>query len=145
MPKRSFSQSERKNIQLLSSKKLNFGMFFVTPTGLSKSLLDATADIKKVLALSGIHDYEGQGAGPDHKVQIPAVIGLRKNETNGSFYRPKTKRGKFARMWFGNLDKYCNPDDAMALVALPFNFFTKKYLGWFGSRHIDSNRWHCSG
>ena len=62
------------NIDILDTlekfKKKNLRVVFIVPTktGLKKSIMDATLDLRILLKDSSIHDYQNQEKGPDNKV-----------------------------------------------------------------------------
>lgn len=87
-----------------------------TPTGLQKSILDATDTVRVWLRENGLHDYAAQKQGPDHKVQIETLLISQGQtvETVASLYRPETKGGD-PRIWFGRLGQYAEPTDLLAI------------------------------
>lgn len=89
-----------------------------TPTGYEKSIMDATAPIRKLLSQSGIHDYSCQPQGTDAKVSIKSYFVTSEGviETFASLYRPRTKQGD-PRIWFKHLRHYCCPYNLLAIVA----------------------------
>lgn len=90
-----------------------------TPTGYEKSIMDATAPVRKLLYDTQVHDYEKQEQGPANKVLVPTyfVNYCTLTESSASLYRPVTKKGD-PRIWFSNLRKYCSPCNLLALVVL---------------------------
>lgn len=89
-----------------------------TPTGLDKSIMDATEEIRRYLADSGVHDYEDQPQGTDHKHLVATTLlsGVSEIETKTSLYRPVTKTGD-PRLWIYELKNYASPGDLIALLA----------------------------
>lgn len=89
-----------------------------TPTGFSKSIMDATAPIRELFLDTHLHDYEKQAKGQEHKKFIKTYLveptSLIKTDT--SLYRPITKNGD-PRMWIYELKKYCLPCNLLALVV----------------------------
>ena len=63
--------------------------FFLTDTGLSKSILDATAPIVELLKSENVHNYDLQRQGTDYKVMLPCVVlsNDQREETKVSLYR----------------------------------------------------------
>jgi len=90
-----------------------------TPTGMDKSIMDAIGDVRVLLKEQGIHDYDFQGQGPQHKVVVPAyfVYPDEVEETSASLYRPVTKQGD-PRIWFYKMQRYCNARNLLALVVV---------------------------
>lgn len=89
-----------------------------TPTGLSKSIMDATGPVRAYLKAHGIHDYEVQGQGEDQKVVLPAVlVGASTLTTSrASLYRPNTKSGD-PRIWISKLPSYASAGDLLVLLT----------------------------
>ena len=89
-----------------------------TPTGYSKSIMDAIGPVRSLLKSEGVHDYEIQSQGTEGKVMWPAFFmttsGLVKSEA--SLYRPVTKKGD-PRIWFKGLKQYCQPCNLLALFV----------------------------
>lgn len=77
-------------------------MLVPTPTGLEKSIFDATDGLREYFSERGFHDYADQGQGPENKVVKPAFLvhpgSLER--TKASLYRPTTKKGD-PRIWPG--------------------------------------------
>lgn len=74
-----------------------------TPTGLEKSIFDATDGLREYLAACRYHDYKQQPQGPEAKVQREAFL-VKANKiepTTVSMYRPNTKNGD-PRIWLGH-------------------------------------------
>lgn len=105
------------NKKLLVSKGIDFVTFEPTPTGLKKSILDATHPVRHLFRNEGFHDYDTQGQGPDHKVMKNALfIGSEDCKNSSmSLYRPVTKQGD-PRMWFRGLGKFAEAGDQVALI-----------------------------
>jgi hypothetical protein len=89
-----------------------------TETGMKKSIMDATAPVRDFLKRAGIHDFDTQPQGQDHKQLIRTTVvtcaGLHRTET--SLYRPVTKQGD-PRIWVGGLKSYAEAGNVLALVA----------------------------
>lgn len=81
---------------------LETALLVPTQTGLEKSILDATGPVRDFLRLKGIHEFDSQGQGPEHKVMKECFFvtpsGLERS--NISLYRPTTKTGD-PRIWLG--------------------------------------------
>lgn len=101
-----------------SAKGMPVAFLSPTATGLDKSILDAVGPIRSLLAELGVHDYDKQGKGPDHRVKVPAefVGRSRAMPTIASLYRPATKSGD-PRIWFSGLTHYCRPGNLLAITA----------------------------
>ena len=101
---RDFTPFEQRNIQFLVNQNAKFALFEITQTGLTKHILDATASMRTFFVEEGIHDYECQAQGPEHKCLRRTYIltAMQQEETTTSFYRPNTKQGD-PRMWVRKL------------------------------------------
>lgn len=90
-----------------------------TPTGYSKSIMDATSHVRELFKNAHLHDYETQGQGPAHKAIIESyfVYHDRMRKTAASLYRPVTKKGD-PRIWFRDLKSYCGPCNLLALIII---------------------------
>lgn len=91
----------------------------ITPTGYEKSIMDAVAPLRNLLYDAGLHNYNDQLQGQEHKKILPAVIiaGEQVIETKASLYRPRTKMGD-PRIWFAGLKKHCKPNDILAVITV---------------------------
>lgn len=131
---RPFTDFERNNLVFLVNHNIPFTQVEVTPTGLSKSILDATAPMRAFFLEHSIHNYDTQQQGPEHKTFLKAVI-LTKTEkilTKCSFYRPITKKGD-PRMWIYKLGSYSQGNDIHVCFTID------KVLYSINITHIDIN------
>jgi hypothetical protein len=105
------------NKKRLVSHAIDFTTFEPTPTGLKKSILDATHRVRHLFRSVGFHDYNTQGQGSAHKVMEMALLVGRDtvSESQTSLYRPETKLGD-PRMWFGGLRSFVEAGDQVALI-----------------------------
>lgn len=89
---REFDALETNNAKFLVSKQVAFSTIQITATGLKKSILDATVPVRTYFAEKGIHDFEKQPQGQEHKRMIRTIIihNFEVFETQTSFYRPIT-------------------------------------------------------
>jgi hypothetical protein len=113
--KKALVVTENKNI--LVSRGIDFVTFEPTPTGLKKSILDATHPIRNLFRNAGFHDYDSQCQGPEHKV-MKTVLFIGKDDCINSLmslYRPVTKQGD-PRMWFRGLGNFSKGGDQVALI-----------------------------
>ena len=108
-------------LRLFKAAGLNVAFLVPTPTGLYKSILDATDQVRELLFKNGLHDFSLQAQGAEHKIKLPTVIlsqGMVKN-TETSLYRPKTKQGD-PRIWPNKLAtkelELASPGDLLALL-----------------------------
>lgn len=129
---RSFTAFEQKNLKFLVNHNVRFTQVEITPTGLNKYILDATAPMRAYFMEEGVHNYEEQLQGQKHKVTRDAVILTETNQflTKVSFYRPTTKKGD-PRMWIYNLGLYTEGHDIHVLL-----YFEKKLYS-INITHID--------
>lgn len=109
---RPFNEFERNNVKFLVNHNVKFTQVQITPTGLKKGILDATIPMRTYFLEKGIHSYENQLQGQEHKAIKNAIIlsetGIHK--TTASFYRPLTKKGD-PRMWIYGISAYSCGDD----------------------------------
>ncbi len=129
---RPFNEFEEKNLKFLVNHDVKFTQVEITPTGLGKGILDSTAPMRAFFLEEGIHNYEEQLQGPEHKLMYRTVI-LTENgkcETQSSFYRPVTKKGD-PRMWIYKLGQYTKGNDIHVL------FHFNKTLFAINITHID--------
>jgi len=89
-----------------------------TATGLDKSIMDATHIVRERLVAWGIHNFDGQLQGPDHKRVVRSMVlgrsGVR-DSVDCSLYRPQTKSGD-PRIWFSKLKQDSQAGDLLALL-----------------------------
>ena len=90
-----------------------------TQTGLRKSIMDATESIRSMLRRAGLHDFDKQPQGQDHK----KVLRIELHHDGGvvvttaSLYRPETKSGD-PRIWISLLGRYVKAGNLIALIPL---------------------------
>lgn len=101
---RPYNTFETKNVKFLVDKQVEFATIQITETGLKKGILDATAPVRAFFKEKGIHDYELQLQGPEHKRFIDTFILTESAQypTKTSLYRPITKKGD-PRLWVGKV------------------------------------------
>ena len=106
-------------LKTFNSYQLDVALLVPTPTGLSKSIMDATGPVRTYLMENGVHDFERQGQGQENKVVLSALFVGSKGfeETSVSLYRPETKKGD-PRIWFSGLGKYAEPFNLLAVLFL---------------------------
>jgi hypothetical protein len=101
----------------LTKLGIEFSVFEPTMTGLKKSILDATQQIRVHFELKSFHHYWEQGQGPAHRVMKEAHL-LTDTEvikSTASLYRPKTKQGD-PRIWFRKLPSFAKSGDQVAII-----------------------------
>lgn len=110
------------NLENVAAELAKFGVeaayFVPTPTGMSKSIIDAHENLRTYLRINKVHDFSNQGQGQIHKrkvtirlVQEDVIV-----ERELSLYRPNTKNGD-PRFWIGNLRSYAEPFNLIALIT----------------------------
>ena len=115
---RELNDLERKNIALLTTNDVPYGVLEVTETGLVKSILDATEPFREFLQEYAIHDFARQLQGPDSKNLLLADLVTtdgRLVPSRASLYRPLSKQGD-PRVWFRDLGKVISPSQVLAAV-----------------------------
>ena len=113
---------ESQNLAALNASGCNSVLLYLTGTGLKKSIIDATAPMRRMLFDEGIHDYSTQLQGrKEHGVKKPAIVlGTISNVAiEVSLYRPKTKthRGGDPRLWFSLFNRFAKEDDVCAVFV----------------------------
>ena len=105
-------------LAFFSTRGIEVAFLVPTETGMAKSIMDATSSVREFLKLAGIHDFETQPQGQEHKKLVPAEIvtaaGLYRTEV--SLYRPVTKKGD-PRIWIRGLGNHARAGNVLALVA----------------------------
>ena len=112
MNTRDLTKKEQANLETVKTVGVPTVLLFVTPTGLGKSIMDATLPMRTLLADAGIHDFGAQAQGPANKRVVAGKLLLdeRVVDVGVSMYRPKTKKGD-PRLWPANFARYTKPDD----------------------------------
>lgn len=89
-------------LALLGRHGLEAALLVPTPTGLDKSIMDATSAFREYLDQHGYHDFATQPQGQGHKVlrDIYFVRPAALEKSKISLYRPPTKQGD-PRIWLG--------------------------------------------
>lgn len=108
----------------LVNHNVEFTLVQLTATGLKKGIMDATAPMRTFFIEQGIHNYNEQKQGPEHKHLVNTVIldNLRSKETTTSLYRPVTKKGD-PRLWIYGLKDFTEADDIHAICILDKKFY----------------------
>ena len=122
MNTRQLTDHETEKAEILKKSSVAYELLFLTETGLTKSILDATVPIAKLLKTEQVHNYDLQLQGSEHKVMLPCVIlsGSQREETKISLYRPSAKHGD-PRFWPGRFDSYASADQVFALFVANSN------------------------
>lgn len=96
---------------------IEFSVFEPTMTGLKKSILDATQQVRVHFELEEFHLYCEQGQGPAYKAMKESyfLTDTENIKSQASFYRPETKQGD-PRMWFRKLTSFAKPGDQVAII-----------------------------
>jgi hypothetical protein len=109
-----------KALELLTRHGVEAALLVPTPTGLEKSIFDATDGLREYLAEQGYHDYAAQGQGQDHKVLKQALLVRPRSlePTQVSMYRPTTKSGD-PRIWLGHpVRQYAGAFNLLAITLV---------------------------
>ena len=90
-----------------------------TPTGLKKSIIDATDGVRDLLRRSGFHDFGAQPQGPGAKVvrDIDVYHAGGCLHSQISLYRPETKHGD-PRLWISRLATVAVANNLIGLVVI---------------------------
>jgi len=103
----------------VDNESVDFATIIPTYTGLNKGIIDATSSVRKFLMVNGIHNYDKQENGPDHKVKIPGIFVKkdgREEATEISMYK-SNGRGD-CRIWFTGLKEFADPQDEIILKVI---------------------------
>jgi hypothetical protein len=109
-----------KALELLGRHGVEAALIVPTPTGLQKSIFDATESLREYLMETGFHNFSDQKQGGEHKVsrELYFVKPGKLQKSNLSMYRPPTKSGD-PRIWTGAATKEnANPFNLLAVVVL---------------------------
>ena len=122
---RSFTAFEQENLRFLVNHNVEFTQVEITPTGLSKGILDSTAPMRAYFLEHGIHNYEEQLQGQAYKAYRKAVVltETKQYKTKASFYRPNTKKGD-PRMWIYGFGAYTQGNDIHVLFWFDETLYT---------------------
>jgi hypothetical protein len=106
-------------LAFLGSKGLRATILVPTETGLVKSIMDATYEVREYFKSSEFHDYSTQQQGRDYKVLRKAIIHVPGDfiETTVSLYRPETKQGD-PRIWISGLKQQARAGNVLALIVI---------------------------
>lgn len=106
-------------LAFLGSNGLRATILVPTETGLEKSIMDATYEVREYFKSTDFHDYSLQGQGKNAKVVLKAIIHLIGDyvETEVSLYRPETKNGD-PRIWISGLKRHARAGNVIALVVV---------------------------
>ena len=106
-------------LRYFTRKGLDVGLLVPTETGMGKGIMDATANVRDFLKSAGIHDFETQPQGTEHKRRISTrlVTSAGIVGTTTSLYRPVTKKGD-PRIWIYGLAQYAEPGNVLVLIAV---------------------------
>lgn len=115
---REYNSFEAKNVRFLVNKQIEYATIQITQTGFNKGILDTTIPVRAYFLEKGVHNFDEQPKGQEHKRLIDSYI-LTDTEiksTQSSLYRPETKDGD-PRMWVYGLKDFVKPDDIFAIIA----------------------------
>jgi hypothetical protein len=132
---RELTQQEAEKVAILNESIIAYELLFLTETGLTKSILDATAPIAQLLKAEQVHNYDRQRQGPEQKVTYPCIVlsGGQREETKISLYR-SLKRGD-QRFWPGRFDSYASSEQVFALFVANSNIVL---LNLSGTQTLDT-------
>jgi len=124
---RQLTEKEKQAITLLTNYSVELTLIEPTQTGLGKSIMDATIAVRAYLKEQGIHDYDLQLDGTEHKVILEDTFLITETgfiQSRTSLYRPraKKKRGD-PRIWFKKLPQYSEANNILALTHFDGKFY----------------------
>ena len=102
-------------------QNLNLDCCFIVPTetGMEKSILDATFQVREFLKEKNYHNFDNQHQGNDNKlIKECSFIGSSETiKSKVSLYRPNTKAGD-PRIWFYSLNSYASAFNLLAIFIV---------------------------
>tara|TARA_B100000900_G_C20601750_1_gene725944 strand:+ start:5747 stop:6928 length:1182 start_codon:yes stop_codon:yes gene_type:complete len=102
-------------------QNLNLDCCFIVPTktGMQKSILDATFQVREFLKEKNYHNFDNQHQGNDNKlIKECSFIGSSETiKSKVSLYRPNSKEGD-PRIWFYSLNSYANAFNLLAIFIV---------------------------
>tara|TARA_B110000003_G_scaffold62135_1_gene62494 strand:+ start:1909 stop:3090 length:1182 start_codon:yes stop_codon:yes gene_type:complete len=102
-------------------QNLNLDCCFIVPTetGMEKSILDATFQVREFLKEKNYHNFDNQHQGNDNKlIKECSFIGSSETiKSKVSLYRPNTKEGD-PRIWFYSLNSYASAFNLLAIFIV---------------------------
>jgi len=96
---------------------IDHAILIPTLTGLKKSIMDATSNVREFFKKNQIHDYETQEFGPQNKIILDGyfVNDTEEKLTSISLYR-SNGRGDY-RIWMSNLNTFAEAEDTLAITV----------------------------
>lgn len=128
-------------IQLLQNLNINACFLVPTKTGLEKSIMDATYQVRKYLKEQEFFNFDSQLQGDENKT-IKQYYFVSDTDCHGnkvSLYRPNSKDGD-PRIWFYGLKKYCSPENLLALTVIDKELYVLNCSNNFLNNKIHSNK-----
>lgn len=114
MNTRPLTAKESQNLAILNAAGIESVPLFLTTTGYSKSICDATDPMRAFLLKHSIHDFSTQGQGQDNKVirQIQFLTEEGMRFMDMALYRPVTKQGD-PRFWVHRWKSFIGADSVL--------------------------------
>ena len=114
---RPLTETEQNRLQIIAGHGLRAGLLQPTGVALEKSIIDAIEPFRQLLVDTGIHDFDRQLQGTQHKVIIPARVLADGSwvRCDASLYRPTTKQGD-PRIWFTGLKRLVGANNILAVI-----------------------------
>ncbi|SFT74535.1 Protein of unknown function DUF262 [Lishizhenia tianjinensis] len=103
--------------QLLEERNISYSTLIPTSTGLNKSIMDATQNVRLFLSEESLHNYSEQDFGPENKIFLEAYFIKSESERKSaqvSLYR-SNGRGDY-RIWFSDLRDFASEGDELVLI-----------------------------
>jgi hypothetical protein len=122
---RLLTAEETVRVGALTSLDIPVALIELTPTGHSKSIMDATESVRRFLDETGLHSFVAQSQGQDFKKLVPVSFlqpdGAVMSSTV-SLYRPQTKDGD-PRIWIYGLRPASTGGDVIAIWVVGSQFW----------------------
>lgn len=105
-------------LRYFTQRGIEVGLLVPTSTGMAKGIMDATENVRDFFRDAGLHDYDCQPQGEDHKRKIPTRVVTSSGivGTTTSLYRPVTKKGD-PRLWIYGLKQHADAGNLLVLVS----------------------------
>lgn len=128
-------------IQELQKYNLNATFLVPTQTGLEKSIIDATHQVRIFFKSQNFHDYDNQLQGKENKLikNYYFVDAHSCIQNKVSLYRPNTKNGD-PRIWFYKLTQFCSHGNLLALVIIDKELFVINCSNRFLTEKLHKNK-----
>ena len=113
------NEIEKKNFTAIETNNIKYTILIPTITGLKKSIMDATSNVRMFLKELDIHDFEIQNFGPSNKSTLSGKFINDDFSTKSmeiSLYR-SNGRGDY-RIWFSDLNDFAENNNKLIMTLI---------------------------